>query len=284
MPPARSARCTRLTRGSGPGSPPSTTNCASSCAWRGARRVRCLRGRGLRMVAGRQCQPVPGSRRAWRGGEAFAAPRTRRAVERFMHFDSARYLPGDLLTKVDRASMAVSLEAREPCLDHVMARLAVALPHALEDSRRTRTSTCCKKFSRDTIRPDSSNVPSRVSPRQSRHGCAVRCASNCRTSSRRHACVPSASSIRRPFPGPWTAFCARRGMCRQPGSGSSCSCNAGPAGGCRAIGFRKHSRERAPRDRAADLIGEQSLDNDRARGGGHGRRNSSSVTVGALER
>jgi asparagine synthase (glutamine-hydrolysing) len=48
--------------------------------------------------------------------------------DRFMHFDMARYLPGDLLVKVDRASMAVSLEAREPFLDHELASLAAALP------------------------------------------------------------------------------------------------------------------------------------------------------------
>ena len=48
--------------------------------------------------------------------------------DQFMHFDMTRYMPGDLLTKVDRASMFVSLEAREPFLDHEAARLAAALP------------------------------------------------------------------------------------------------------------------------------------------------------------
>jgi asparagine synthase (glutamine-hydrolysing) len=53
-------------------------------------------------------------------------------ASRFMHFDLTRYLPGDLLTKVDRASMAVSLEAREPFLDHKLAPLAIALPFELK--------------------------------------------------------------------------------------------------------------------------------------------------------
>ncbi|MEY4760514.1 MAG: hypothetical protein RLZZ200_370 [Pseudomonadota bacterium] len=58
----------------------------------------------------------------------FDAPLTVDIETRLMYHDSVRYLPGDLLSKVDRASMAVSLEAREPFLDHKLAEFAYSLP------------------------------------------------------------------------------------------------------------------------------------------------------------
>src|SRR5207342_1213286 len=48
------------------------------------------------------------------------------------YLDTRLYLPLDILTKVDRMSMAHSIESREPLLDHKLVEFAATIPAALQ--------------------------------------------------------------------------------------------------------------------------------------------------------
>ncbi len=53
-------------------------------------------------------------------------------IDKLLYIDSRTYLPGDILTKVDRMSMAVSLETRAPLLDHKLIEFMLKTPASLK--------------------------------------------------------------------------------------------------------------------------------------------------------
>jgi asparagine synthase (glutamine-hydrolysing) len=55
----------------------------------------------------------------------------RSGLDQAQYADLKVWLPGDILTKVDRTSMAVGLEAREPLLDHRLMEFAATLPESV---------------------------------------------------------------------------------------------------------------------------------------------------------
>ncbi|NJM50141.1 MAG: amidotransferase 1, exosortase A system-associated [Sphingomonadales bacterium] len=59
----------------------------------------------------------------------------RSGLDRAQYADMKLWLPGDILTKLDRTSMAVGLEAREPLLDHRLMEFAAKLPENMRVRR-----------------------------------------------------------------------------------------------------------------------------------------------------
>ena len=61
----------------------------------------------------------------------FAASGSRHGLDQQQYADLKRYLPDDILFKVDRMSMAVSLETRGPLMDYTLVEFAASLPPSL---------------------------------------------------------------------------------------------------------------------------------------------------------
>jgi asparagine synthase (glutamine-hydrolysing) len=68
----------------------------------------------------------------------FARTEARHPLNRMLYVDTTFYLPNDMLVKVDRMTMAHSLEARVPFLDHRVVEFAATVPPGLK-LRRLRT-------------------------------------------------------------------------------------------------------------------------------------------------
>ncbi len=77
-------------------------------------------------------------------------------VDALLLTDQMTYLPNDLLVKVDIATMAVSLEARSPFLDHHLIEFAASLPENLK-ARRLTTKYLLKKVLRKLLPSENLN-------------------------------------------------------------------------------------------------------------------------------
>jgi asparagine synthase (glutamine-hydrolysing) len=75
-----------------------------------------------------------------------------------LYIDSKTYLPGDILTKVDRMSMAASLEARVPLLDHKLIEFVTRIPAGLKLAG-TETKHLFKKAIADLVPVEILNRP-----------------------------------------------------------------------------------------------------------------------------
>lgn len=83
-------------------------------------------------------------------GALYGTTTSRHSVEKIMETDMHSYLPGDILTKVDIASMANSLEVRNPFMDHHVVEFAASLPLKFKQRGLTRKHILKEAF-RDIV-------------------------------------------------------------------------------------------------------------------------------------
>ena len=92
-----------------------------------------------------------------------------------LEVDTTTYLPDDLLTKIDIATMAHGLEARSPFLDHELLELSAAIPAALK-VRGSEKKWILREALRAGCPTTSSTGPSRGFRFRSATGSAATCA------------------------------------------------------------------------------------------------------------
>jgi len=77
---------------------------------------------------------------------SFRAAEADSFLDRTLYSDTTNYLPGDLLVKADRMTMAHSLEGRSPFLDHVLMEWAARLPVTMKLKGRSHKAILKKAF------------------------------------------------------------------------------------------------------------------------------------------
>jgi asparagine synthase (glutamine-hydrolysing) len=115
----------------------------------------------LGRVLGESSSWHPFPRNAPAFGEPFGAKaRPLGILGRMALIDAVTELPGDILVKVDRTSMACSLEVRSPFLDHRLVQWALALPDSVR-SRRGETKPLLRDAVRALLPPEIASAPKR---------------------------------------------------------------------------------------------------------------------------
>ena len=80
-------------------------------------------------------------------------------LDRLLYLDSKTYLPGDILTKVDRMSMAASLDTRVPLLDHKLIEFVCTRIPAAMKMKGLETKYILKQAARDLVPLEIINRP-----------------------------------------------------------------------------------------------------------------------------
>jgi asparagine synthase (glutamine-hydrolysing) len=96
--------------------------------------------------------------------EFAAKVHTNEPLDQLLYIDGKTYLPGDILVKVDRMSMATSLEVRVPLLDHKLIDFVTRVPASLKLAG-TETKQLLKRVAKDLIPSEILNRPKQCSTR-----------------------------------------------------------------------------------------------------------------------